>query len=133
MLKNTVLEEISEDKMVKIVDKKLRELRWPHHLSGYEFLRDGLVLILTDYKYINSSVGKVLYEDIGKKYSKKGDNIGKGICGLINYMKLRYPGMVYEKFGIRTNNVRVMETLANEIYDEIKHKRENLIITRTII
>ena len=63
-----VKQTLSEDELYTEVTKMLHNMGVPSHIKGYQYVRDAIMMVYTDWNYIEQ-VTKVLYPTIAKKYS----------------------------------------------------------------
>ncbi|MFI3177318.1 MAG: sporulation initiation factor Spo0A C-terminal domain-containing protein [Eubacteriales bacterium] len=76
------VEEMSSSQMERIVTERMLELGVPAHLKGYHYLREAIVLTAFDMDMV-SSVTKVLYPAVGRKFVVEGGRVERAIRNAI--------------------------------------------------
>lgn len=81
----------------------IHELGVPAHIKGYQYLRDGIMMVVNDMDMINS-ITKVLYPTIAKKNATTSSRVERAIRHAIEVAWNRgNMDMVYELFGYTIN------------------------------
>ena len=67
-------EEVLEIKVTNII----HEIGVPAHIKGYQYLRDGIIMVVNDIEVINQ-ITKLLYPDLAKKYKTTPSRVERAI------------------------------------------------------
>ena len=67
-------EEILEIKVTNII----HEIGVPAHIKGYQYLRDGIIMVVNNIEVINQ-ITKQLYPDLAKKYKTTPSRVERAI------------------------------------------------------
>ena len=90
--------------LVKKITILLHELGVPAHLSGYNYLRDAICMVVEN-PMILSNMHRKVYSIIGEKEGKKPANVEKSIRTAIEVSLLRCnPELLKEYFGYTINS-----------------------------
>lgn len=71
-------EDFSERKLETDVTEIIHEIGVPAHIKGYQYLRDAIVMSVTDMDMLNS-ITKILYPTIAKKYQTTPSRVERAI------------------------------------------------------
>ncbi len=72
--KEATKEEILEIKVTNII----HEIGVPAHIKGYQYLRDGIIMVVNNIEVINQ-ITKLLYPDLAKKYKTTPSRVERAI------------------------------------------------------
>ena len=70
--------DLASNELLTVVTKILHELGIPSHIKGYQYLRDGIMLICEDSSYIGS-ITKVLYPTLAKKHNTTSSRVERAM------------------------------------------------------
>ena len=94
-----------ERQTVKIIDMKqtdmMVELGLPAHLKGYHYIREGIMQAYSDIEVV-SSVTKLLYPEIAKKFKTTDQKVERAIRNAIEVTWSKGSGHFREFFGNST-------------------------------
>ena len=68
----------SEDKLEIKVTNVIHEIGVPAHIKGYQYLRDGIMMVVNNIEVINQ-ITKQLYPDLAKKYKTTPSRVERAI------------------------------------------------------
>ena len=68
----------SEDKLEIKVTNVIHEIGVPAHIKGYQYLRDGIMMVVNNIEIINQ-ITKQLYPDLAKKYKTTPSRVERAI------------------------------------------------------
>ena len=111
------------DKMIKKnITKLMKELGFPPHIKGYEYIRSAIILVLEDPKKINM-LTKVLYPSIAKIYDTTPSRVERAIRNAIEIAFERgNTEVIYELFGYtirqdkgKPTNLEFIATIVDKI------------------
>lgn len=98
---NEIISELNlETEIIEII----HEIGIPAHIKGYQYLRDSIILSITD-KEVISSITKILYPTIAKKYQTTASRVERAIRHAIEVAWNRgNTDTLYELFGYTISN-----------------------------
>lgn len=113
----------------KYITKIMLDLGVPAHLKGYHYLREAVLLSEDDMEIV-SSVTKLLYPEIAKKFHTTNQKVERAIRNAIEVSWMRgNTGMIEELFGysashgkIRPTNSEYIARLADKIHLDFKQE-----------
>ena len=106
----------------KNITKLMKELGFPPHIKGYEYIRSAIILVLEDPKKINM-LTKVLYPSIAKIYDTTPSRVERAIRNAIEIAFERVnTEVIYELFGYtirqdkgKPTNLEFIATIVDKI------------------
>ena len=113
----------------KYVTKIMLELGVPAHLKGYHYLREAILLSENDMEIV-SSVTKLLYPEIAKKFRTTDQKVERAIRNAIEVSWMRgNTDMIEELFGYSANhgksrptNSEYIARLADKVHLDFKQE-----------
>ena len=113
----------------KYVTKIMLELGVPAHLKGYHYLREAILLSENDMEIV-SSVTKLLYPEIAKKFRTTDQKVEQAIRNAIEVSWMRgNTDMIEELFGYSANhgksrptNSEYIARLADKVHLDFKQE-----------
>lgn len=113
----------------KYVTKIMLELGVPAHLKGYHYLREAILLSEDDMEIV-SSVTKLLYPEIAKKFHTTDQKVERAIRNAIEVSWMRgNASMIEELFGYSANhgksrptNSEYIARLADKVHLDFKQE-----------
>lgn len=113
----------------KYVTKIMLELGVPAHLKGYHYLREAILLSENDMEIV-SSVTKLLYPEIAKKFHTTDQKVERAIRNAIEVSWMRgNTEMIEELFGYSANhgksrptNSEYIARLADKVHLDFKQE-----------
>ena len=113
----------------KYVTKIMLELGVPAHLKGYHYLREAILLSENDMEIV-SSVTKLLYPEIAKKFHTTDQKVERAIRNAIEVSWMRgNTDMMEELFGYSANhgksrptNSEYIARLADKVHLDFKQE-----------
>ena len=114
----------------KYVTKIMLELGVPAHLKGYHYLREAILLSENDMEIV-SSVTKLLYPEIAKKFRTTDQKVERAIRNAIEVSWMRgNTDMIEELFGYSANhgksrptNSEYIARLADKVHLDFKQEQ----------
>jgi two-component system response regulator (stage 0 sporulation protein A) len=67
-----------EDNLEALVTNMIHEVGVPAHIKGYQYLRDGIIMVVEDIDVLNQ-VTKQLYPDLAKKHKTTPSRVERAI------------------------------------------------------
>ena len=78
MLNSSKMIDLVSNELENVVTKILHELGIPSHIKGYQYLRDGIIMICDNTNYIGS-ITKLLYPALAKKHNTSSSRVERAM------------------------------------------------------
>ena len=103
---NAQMQMSGQKSLEAVVTEVIHEIGVPAHIKGYKYLREAIILTVTDMEIINA-VTKVLYPEVAKKFSTTPSRVERAIRHAIEVAWDRGDVEVLQKFfGYTVSNLK---------------------------